>query len=162
VNPPIEPDRLARFLLEAKRRTYAAGGGDSQAAVPPLLAASHQLEFREGRLLYRDIYFGEAFFGGQEVVYLGVHPIWSMCYVGGFLTEGVDPAMASQVSAFLQAALRQVPLEHPFRGPRMLEDGPCVYRNEVTGLLDRFHGTESILLHGKQVYELRYIGGSLR
>jgi hypothetical protein len=38
-----------------------------------------------------------------------------------------------------------------------------VYRNEVEGLLDRFHGIETISRwNGALLYELRYGGGLLR
>lgn len=57
---------LADFLVEAKRSTYAAEGDAS--AVPSLLSGSRQLEYARGARLYRDIYFGSAYFVGQETV----------------------------------------------------------------------------------------------
>jgi hypothetical protein len=55
------------FLVNAKRQTYAAQGDD--ATVTPLVPGSRQLEYQEGALLYRDIYFGGGYFVGQETVY---------------------------------------------------------------------------------------------
>jgi hypothetical protein len=54
-------DRLVRFLLEAKRRTYA-GLDDDATVSTPLLPGSKQLEHRDGEFLCRDIYFGMPFF----------------------------------------------------------------------------------------------------
>ena len=57
--------RLAKFLVDAKRRTYA-GLDDDATIATPLLPGSKQLEYRDGDLSYRDIYFGMRFFVGQE------------------------------------------------------------------------------------------------
>jgi hypothetical protein len=54
-------------LVEAKRRTYA-GLDDDATVSTPIIAGSKQLEYSAGELSYRDIYFGMAFFVGQEVV----------------------------------------------------------------------------------------------
>jgi hypothetical protein len=54
------------FLVNAKCQTYAAQG--DAATVTPLVPGSRQLEYQEGTLLHRDIYFGIAYFVGQETV----------------------------------------------------------------------------------------------
>jgi hypothetical protein len=159
---PIEQDVLVRFLIEAKRRTYAAGGGESEAVVAPLLPGSHQLEHRDGTLLYRDIYFGEAYFVGQETVYAGGAPIWAMGYAGGFTALVNDPNQAQEIGALLQAALRQVPAEHPYRGPGTYRQGEYHYTNATAGDLDRFSGIETITRGDNILYRLRYSGGLLR
>jgi hypothetical protein len=61
-DPSLEREQFVDFLLEAKRTTYA-GQGD-EATVTPLVAGSKQLEYRDGDYLYRDIYFGMAYFVG--------------------------------------------------------------------------------------------------
>lgn len=77
-----EPGRqFVDFLLEAKRATYA--GQSDEATVAPLVPASKQLEYRDGDYLYRDIYFGMAYFVGQEVVFHR-EQVWSMsCVASG-------------------------------------------------------------------------------
>ena len=46
---------------------------------------------------------------------------------------------------------------------RRTEQAGLIYRNEVEGTLDRFHGIETIARHdGAWLYELRYSGGMLR
>ena len=150
---------FARFLLEAKRRTYAARGDD--ASVPPLLPRSSQLEYAEGPLVYRDIYFGMDYFVGQETVYRSAEPVWSLSYAGG-LGEGVTPTERSRIYAFLREALRQVSPEHPFRGPPALRSGPYTYAHTSLGDLAACSGHEAIARDGLTVYELRYAGGALR
>jgi hypothetical protein len=69
VDRPDQPRAVRGLLLEAKRTTYA-GRGD-EATVMPLLPGSKQLEYRDGDYLYRDIYFGMAYFVGQESSSIG-------------------------------------------------------------------------------------------
>ena len=160
----LSRSELVKFLILSKRKTYASGGSDSQASVDAVLENSHQLEFRSGKLLYRDIYFGEAFFAGHEIVYHGEDAIWSMCYVGGWTDKLTDLAEVSILGEFLQSALQQVPQEHPFRGPlEHYEAGrPYKYKNNPNGDIDKFKGVEYITRDGVIVYELNYCGGRLR
>jgi hypothetical protein len=152
---------LARFLVAAKRATYAAGGSQSRAAVTPLLQGAHQMEYVEGDFLYRDIYFGDDFFSGQEVVYLAAAPVWSMCYAGGWTTALTESDEAGRVGGVLQASLRLVPGEYPYRGPLLYRDGLYTYTNMPEGDVSRFWGMERIALEGSVLYELRYCGGRL-
>ncbi|MBN1266282.1 MAG: hypothetical protein JXA25_12370 [Anaerolineales bacterium] len=162
--PSLSLSDLVDFLLEAKAATYAAGGGGSAAVVDPLLQNSHQLEFHSGSLLYRDIYFGEAFFAGQETVYSDRSAIWSMCYAGGWTGRLSDPELRGGLGAFLQSALREAPPGIPFRGPYRFEsvDGKNLYINTPSGSVERFAGVEQIFREDILVYELNYCGGLLK
>ncbi len=148
------------FLIEAKRHTYAAQGDD--ASVVPLLPGSRQLEYGNESLFYRDVYFGVAYFVGQETVYQKGQPYWSMIYAGG-----VDQAVTAMdevrgIYAFLRAALRQVSTEHIFRGPSNFRDGDYDYENSFDGNFETFRGSEVIRHRGRIVYTLSYSGGVLR
>lgn len=156
---PVARKEFIAFLLEARRRTYAAQG--DEASVAPLLPGSRQLEHREGGWLYRDIYFGGACFVGQETVYADGNPVWAMGYAGGMVGATIDPADTARVYAFLRQALRAVTPEHPYRGPSTCSEGPYLYTNESRGGLERFWGVEVITCTGRPVYELRYAGGML-
>ena len=165
LNLPVNRELFVTFLITAKRHTYAAQGG-ADAAVTALLPGSRQLEYREGRLLYRDIYFGNDYFAGQETVYYDASPVWSMVYAGGGL-QNVPRSIRStvkmpQVYAFLQAALLHAPAEHPYRGPALWEQDDLVYSNEIHGDLERFWGMEAIGYQDVAVYQLHYSGGVLR
>ena len=160
MKPEPFPQQITQFLIIAKQQTYAAGESGS-AAVTPLISGSHQLEFRQGDFLYRDIYFGEAHFAGQEVVYFRETPIWSMCYAGGWTNSLEGPEQASRLAGILQAALRQVSSDMPYRGPSHYLEAPYAYYNEVRGALHRFEGGERIHRDGVVLYQLFYTGGSV-
>lgn len=152
---------FAEFLVEAKRRSYASGGAESSCAVVAVLPRSHQLEYRSGEFFYRDIYFGQRHFTGQEVVYLRERPVWSMCYSGGWTEELTDEGEIPSLAAVLQSALREIPLEAPFRGPQRYAVESYRYLNEASGDTRRFRGRERIERKGVVLYELSYSGGAL-
>ncbi len=148
------------FLVEAKRHTYAAQGDD--ASVVPLLPGSRQLEYGDPSFFYRDVYFGVAYFVGQETVYHQGKPCWAMSYAGG-----VDSAITAMdevraIYASLREALRQVSREHIFRGPPTFRDGGYTYENAFDGDFETFRGAEFIRQKGRVVYTLNYSGGVLR
>jgi len=148
------------FLVNAKGQTYAAQGDD--ATVTPLVPGSRQLEYQAGTLLYRDIYFGGAYFVGQETVYEGSTPVWAMGYAGGVIPPEASRSAVSEVYRFLRAALRQVTVERPYRGPRQWREDGFVYTDDSQGDIDSFWGIETITHEGQSVYQLRYSGGLLR
>jgi hypothetical protein len=155
----VNPAELATFLVEAKRRTYAAQG-DEASVNPPLVPGSKQLEYRDLGWLYRDIYFGTFAFAGQETVSQDEIPIWAMVYGGGMLPQAA--VAPREVYAFLRRALLAVPSDRPYRGPGTFQDRPYAYGNQWDGTPDRFRGVERISLDGRPVYELVYAGGLLR
>jgi Domain of unknown function (DUF5680) len=152
-------DELIHFLLHAKHRTYA--GQNDEASMTPLLPGSKQFEYREAPFFYRDIYFGMAYFSGQEVVYHRDHPVWSLNYTGGVISDITNPAEIRRIYAFLREALRLVAYERPFRGPQMYRDGQLRYLDATQGDITRFQGEEMILQDNKRIYSLRYSGGLL-
>ena len=156
----VSQDTFINFLMEAKRRTYATQG--DEASVLPLLSGSRQLEFQADSWLYRDIYFGFAYFIGQETVYHAERPFWGMGYAGGMLDTNAPPERIGQVYGFLQAALREVEPGRPYRGPGSYTDGPWTYRNETHGDPNNFWGLETITQAGTSLSQLRYSGGSIR
>ena len=150
----VDLDVFVTFLLDAKRATYASEGGE--AVVDALLPGSHQLEYRAGPFLYRDIYYGGEQFIGQETVYHADQPLWSMGYAGWML----DPSVP--LGGLLKEALRRVEWDRPFRGPRLYQNGDYTYTDESHGMVDRFWGHEVIAYRGRPIYELRYQGGLIR
>ena len=157
MNLPISHDAFITFLLNAKRHTYAAQGDD--ATVTPLLPNSRQLEYQNGALLYRDIYFGLSRFAGQEVIYHASSPIWAMSYSGGLVPSMVISVETKQVYAFLRAALSLVVSERPYRGPNIFQENAYIYTGESQGNIESFSGVETITYDSHQVYQLHYSGG---
>jgi len=153
--------RLSEFLVDAKRKTYA-GLDDDATVLAPLLAGSKQLEYRDGDLSYRDIYFGMRFFVGQETVQAGADVIWSMSYAGGVVPTVVDRHEFLAIYAFLRQALLAISDDRPFRGPLQFENDGFRYVNTSSGDVAEFHGEEQISRAGVKVYGLRYQGGIVR
>jgi len=151
--------QFLKFLCDAKRATYAAK--DDKAIVTPVLAGSHQLEYRRGALLYRDIYYGGEYFVGQETVYHKKEPIWGMSYAGG-INDGVNTDQTPGVYEFLAAALREVPESAPYRGPDTFRQGDFNYINRILGAVSRFSGVETITFQDIPIYQLHYSGGLLK
>lgn len=153
--------RLAAFLVTAKRHTYA-GLDDDATVLAPILRGSKQLEYSEPDLGYRDIYFGMAFFVGQETVTANERAIWSMSYAGGASPDITDRGRFLAIYAFLRQALLAISEDQPFRGPAQFEEGNFRYVNESEGDLSEFGGNERIYQGQTRVYGLRYSGGLLR
>ena len=155
---PTSITELKRFLVAAKRSTYAAQG--DAASLGPLLPDSKQLEYSEKNLFYRDIYFGMFRFSGQEVVYQAGKAVWSMTYSGG-LNPDVSRDAAIATYAFLREALLALPADLPLRGPSALEKGNLRYLYQCSGPLESFQGQESISESGNPLYRLDFAGGLL-
>lgn len=154
-----EKQGLKGFLMEAKRRTYA-GQDDDAGDAEPLLPCSKQLEWRDGSLLYRDIYFGMRLFTGLETVYRDRQAVWAMSYSGG-VVDGMADAAVSDTYRFLREALRLVPEDQPFRGPAHHKSGAFTYHAVASGHADRFEGREEIHSGGRLCYALSYAGGAV-
>ena len=156
---PTALEELAQFLVRAKMVTYASGNLDY--AVDPALTGSHQLEFIDQDLHYRDVYYGGMHFVGMETVFRKELPIWGMCYYGGTLPDSDDEHVKG-MPPFLKIALSKVPLEAPYRGPKVFQMGDYIYENEIHGDIFSFYGTEHIRIQGHAIYNLRYSGGLVK
>jgi Domain of unknown function (DUF5680) len=156
----LSHEALLNFVLQAKRRTYASQG--DEASLPPLLAGTKQLEYRDGLFFYRDIYVGTAYFVGQEIVSHQNHPVWSMSYAGGVVPTVTEQAEIRVIYACLRLALRQSTVDQPYRGPVVVRQGPYAYTNQSQGSMAAFWGHELLTDDTQPVYELRCSGGVLR
>jgi len=149
----IDKDGLRRFLVKAKKSTYAAGSAASKIVEAD---RSTSLIFEEGSWRYHDNYFGGEPFGGREVVFLQNKPIYLMVYYGQVIETASD---FEDVYRVLQRALSLIPEDRPFRGPESYKEGDFSYTNTSTGDIDSFFGTETISRAGREIYTARYVGG---
>lgn len=156
----MQEKQLIKFLLQAKRSTYAAQGDD--ASVTPLLAGSFQLEYQQGELFYRDHYFGMKYFIGQEVVEIDGKPQWSMVYSGGIISPHVSDQQIGQIYQFLREALLRGDEVYLFRGPRSYQAGDFLYTNQQQGEIQHFQGVECIYENDVLIYKLHYHGGLIK
>ncbi|WP_243154690.1 DUF5680 domain-containing protein [Clostridium thermarum] len=145
---------LKEFLVRAKRNTYAGDGVLSVSSRPN----SKDLHYSEGDLIYIDSYFGSADFIGEEVVFENQKLIWGMNYYGKMLVDEVAPGF----SKCLKSALKAVPVEKPFRGPALFEQGRFVYKCSWQGDISEFNGHEAIYFDGIEIYRLSFHGGYIK
>jgi hypothetical protein len=75
----------------------------------PIFLGSKQLEHRSDEFHCRDIYFGMAYFIGQETVATGGQVIWSMSYSGGASLGVTGRKALLDIYAFLRKALLRIP-----------------------------------------------------
>ena len=141
---------LIDFLLRAKKCTYAAKGVKAAPSRPN----SHDYEYAEGDLVYRDTYLGNKNFVGQEAICKDNTPCWAMNYAGRVVGEGFS-------GDFLKEALMHVTEELPFRGPPEYTNGVYTYKCSVDGGFLWFSGVEEICCDGVKVYECVFHGGGV-
>ena len=144
-------DRLAEFLIEAKRNTYAGEVNQCASSRPN----SHDYSYEVEDYRYIDTYLGGECFSGEEAVWVKDSPVFSMNYVGRVLGDTFS-------GSFLKEALKAVTKENPFRGPAFYQSGEYLYQSKVNGDLDWFQGYEEIYDKEIKVYECFYHGGQVR
>ena len=144
-------DSLRKFLLKAKKETYAGKGPESSSSRP----LSHDLKYEEDDMLYIDTYLGGECFSGEEAAWKDNLPIWAMNYSGRVIGENFS-------GEFLKAALREVPFDKPYRGPTYYQDGDYTYLCKVDGTFEWYQGYEEILHQDVRIYECYFHGGKVR
>jgi hypothetical protein len=150
----IDKKQLCRFLVEAKKATYAAGEAARKVIE---VDKSTTLFFEDGDWKYHDNYFGGEPYGGREVVFLQNLPVYIMVYYGW-----IDESVSEEKSVYkvLQCALTLVPEDRPFRGPKKYNQDGLEYVNISAGEIDNFFGEETISsADGKEIYKAKYLGG---
>lgn len=149
----FDKKELCKFLVKAKKSTYAAGDnaekiiGDDK---------STTIVFEDGDWKYHDNYFGGEPYGGREVVFFKDKPIYIMTYYG-LVDESVSDI--NIVYGILMNALKLIPEDKPYRGPEKYDENDLSYSNSYTGEVDNFFGEEIITENGKEIYRAKYMGG---
>lgn len=149
----MNKQRLIQFLLEARTKTYAGAQGKAK----PLLKGSVQLEYREGKWFYRDVYCGgNGIFVGFDTIHFKNKPVLSTSYFGNFkaLTE-------EEADKILRKALvAKWKTTRTWRKVKW-QDGKYKYVCNGSGNLEEFGGEEKIYKGKKEVYHFYYAGGLL-
>jgi len=145
--------KLLNFLVNARVKTYAGGGGK----VPPAFPESTQMEYKEDGWLYRDLYnLGNSIFMGLETVYFENKPVWSMCYYGNFkgMTE-------KEIDKILRKALIENKDTTRLWHKVQWKKGDFLYTcvPDFPGSIDEMAGLEEIYKGKKKVYFFYYAGG---
>jgi hypothetical protein len=141
---------LVKFLIKARRATYAIPDGESSED------GGEQLTYMAGSMAYRDRYFGMNPYGGQELVWNVGHVVWMMNYYAEVTSDDIP---LSDIYEFQRLVMGNPVEEKPMRGASGFRQGDFEYRNTSEGNLEGFTGREVILHRGKEVYWMVYHGG---
>lgn len=144
-------EKIIRFLLNAKKNTYAGKGPEVTSSRPH----SHDLEYIENDLKYIDTYLGGERFVGEEALWLKDIPFWAMNYCGRVIGKEFN-------GDFLKEALSNVSADMPYRGPSEYKNDKLTYRCSVSGDFDWFNGSEQIFYKEEKVYECMFHGGIIK
>jgi len=145
-------EELRAFLVDANKHTYSTG---DESLNNKEKDGSTTILYQNKGWKFHDNFFGGEPYGGREVVFYEDKPVWMMVYYGHINVE----TPAEIIYPILQKALRQMPPEAPFRGPKEMIYGEFVYKNIWNGIIEKFSGKETISIDNKTVYEASYIGG---
>ena len=148
--------KLKNFLVKAKVATYASVGEINEKTLED---GCKELLYKESEFVYRDRYYGNNPFSGQEIVWQNGKIIWSMNYYGATISDDIS---VEQVYDFLKKALRKIRAERPFRGLDSFQEGEFKYFDKSVGNVEDFFGDEKILFQGQEVYRLKYHGGLIK
>ncbi|MDP3941789.1 MAG: DUF5680 domain-containing protein [bacterium] len=144
---------LLHFLIEANEHGYASGEATPSKKEKD---GSTTITFASGEWRMHDNFFGGEPYGGRLVVFHKEKPHWIMVYYGNVSKSVKNIA---EVYAFLQNALKHMPHDAPFRGPKKFAEKDFAYKNKWKGDLDSYSGEEVILQKKKEIYRATYLGG---
>lgn len=151
----IDTPEFRAFLIRAKQATYASGSAGLAESTRP---QSHDLAYAEPPYSYFDTYLGGFAFAGEEAVWFEGTPVWAMNYYGTMTVETIPDGF----SDFLKFALRQVPLDAPYRGPERAERDDFCFDCRWEGDIAMFRGEETISHNGQVIYRLYFHGGAIQ
>jgi Domain of unknown function (DUF5680) len=148
-------DDLAAFLHEANLHTYASGKNKIESGQ----LGSVNFKYQKGPWSFRDSYYGDEKFLGQELISFHNCPVWGASYYG-FVTT---PSDKHEIYDFLKTALLKQSLSRmPVRGPERHRVEKWIYVNKASGTLASFMGEEYILHDKVHVYKGFYQGGLIQ
>lgn len=151
----MDLDELRKFLVAANMFGYASGNEEARFKEAD---GSTSIRWSDGPWFYHDNYDGgEPTDGGRIRVCYEDRPFWTMVYFGsvsGFVS------VRGPIYDFRMEALRHMPKDAPYRGPRFYESVSCLkYENFWRGEINAFSGYERILDGSSQFYLANYMGG---
>jgi hypothetical protein len=148
----MDKEKLSKFIYDTNAAGYASGDSFNWEKQED---GSTKIVHEDGDWRSVDIFYGGEPYGGNEVVFHGGKAEWMMVYWGE-VEKGVN---SKEVYKVLQEALREMPEDAPFRGPREHTMGEWQYKNSWEGKVDKFKGEETIHNGERQVYWAGYMGG---
>lgn len=157
----LDESLLIRFLLDAKKSTYANSAIEKTEA--SRLGSNdyhYEVELEGERMRYHDTYFGTTRFIGEEVVYRGSEiPKWGMNYYGVILDENMAEEMMDKILRLALSKVGEDTSVLPLRGPSRFENDGYLYTFQSEGTMENFTGIEQISKDGNLIFELHCRGG---
>lgn len=151
-NASMDMNKIIEFLLVAKKNTFAV----AKNKVDSSRMNSHDFRYEDkDGYTYLDTYLGSERFAGEEAVWVHDIPVWSMNYAGRVIGENFS-------GDFLGEALLEVPVDLPFRGPKIYSKGDYHYHCKVDGEFVWFQGYEEIFYMDEKIYECYFHGGAIK
>ena len=148
----MNKELLRQFLVDSNNAGYA--GGEEKKWIKES-DGSTTIPFEKGVWKSHDNFFGGEPYGGRTIVFYEGKPYWMMVYYG-WVEGGIQ---TDPVYGILRGALKQMPEDFPFRGPKEFKEGEYTYKNSWNGEVDRFSGEEQIMQGDKLIYKANYMGG---
>jgi hypothetical protein len=148
----MEIEKLSEFLIASNAAGYAGGEAKKWTKEAD---GSTSIPFEKGKWKSHDNFFGGEPYGGRTVVFFENKPVWMMVYYGWVL-EGQETEL---IYGILKGALKRMPKDYPFRGPKEYKEGDLFYTNSWEGDVKKFSGEERITKRGNLVYKANYMGG---
>ena len=148
----MDKKSLRQFLIDSNKAGYA--GGEEKKWIKEA-NGSTTIPYTQGDWKSHDNFFGGEPYGGRIIVFYMDKPVWIMVYYG-WVAEGI---VVDSVYAILRGALKQMPENAPFRGPKEYKEGDLIYSNTWSGDVDRYSGEEQITQGEQLLYKANYIGG---
>lgn len=144
--------KLKQFLLDLNLAGYASGEEKKWIKEKD---GSTTIPFKKDQFRSDDNFFGGEPYGGRIIVFYEEKPVWIMVYYGAII-KGEVPDI---IYKFLKQALKFMPKDAPFRGPKDYIVGNLKYINSWNGDIESYDGQEKIYRGDKEVYSAKYIGG---
>lgn len=116
---------------------------------------STSIIFSKGKWKSVDHFYGGEPYGGMTVIHYKNKPCWIMVYYG-WVKKSTDTKIVYDT---LKKALRKMPKNYPFRGPKQYKTNNYVYINTWKGTVKNFKGEEQISDNSTVVYKASYMGG---
>ncbi|MDO8497678.1 MAG: DUF5680 domain-containing protein [bacterium] len=145
-------EELRQFLINSNKAGYAGGEEKKWKKEPD---GSTTIPFEKEKWRSHDNFFGGEPYGGRVVVFYENKPVWIMVYYG-WVEKGVE---ANTVYGVLRNALKQMPKDAPYRGPKEFIYKDFIYSNSWEGTLEKYSGEEEIRQGQKSLYKAFYRGG---
>lgn len=143
---------LRQFLIDSNKAGYA--GGDERQWIKES-DSSTTIPFNKGEWRSHDNFYGGEPYGGRVIIFHKDKPVWIMVYYG-WVASGVDTNL---VYGVLRNALKQMPEEAPYRGPKEYKERDFTYSNTWTGKIEQYSGEEQIHQGKTVIYKANYMGG---